>query len=93
MQHAKFIAHGNVQGVGFRNFVCRIGTHIGIVGYAKNLSGGSVEIVAEGEEEKIAQLVRRISVQFPRGIHVEKLDEVEKKEIGKSEYASFGIKF
>ena len=38
--------HGKVQGVGFRWFVARHATRLRIVGYARNLPDGSVEVVA-----------------------------------------------
>ena len=69
MQRARFIAHGRVQNVGFRDFVCRIGQSMGLAGYAKNLSDGTVEIVAEGEEEKLAEFARRLlGAKMARGI-------------------------
>ncbi len=89
----KLIAHGNVQGVGFRNFVCRIGSSLSLAGFAKNLPNGTVEIAAEGEKEKVEQFCRRIHIKLPYGIHVQKLETVEQKEIEKKNFASFGIAF
>ena len=93
MFRARFIASGRVQGVGFRDFVCRIGQSIGLSGYAKNLSDGTVEIVAEGESAKIEELARRVLVRMLNGIHVEKMEEKEKTEISKRSFASFGVKY
>jgi acylphosphatase len=87
----KLIAHGNVQGVGFRAFVIRIGESLGLAGYAKNLPGGKVEIIAEGEKEKLDDFCRRISVKLPYGIHVTELAEIERIEIKKKSFASFGV--
>jgi len=88
-----FIASGGVQGVGFRDFVCRIGESIGLSGYAKNLADGTVEIVAEGEAAKIDELARRVSVRMLNGIHVEKMENREKTEIKKRSRASFSVEF
>ena len=94
MFRACFIASGRVQGVGFRDFVCRIGQSIGLTGYAKNLPDGTVEIVAEGEEERLAEFARRLEgIKTPFGIRVEKLDEVERKKIDKKSFASFSVEF
>ena len=93
MFRARFIASGRVQGVGFRDFVCRIGPSIGLTGYAKNLADGTVEIVAEGENAKIDELARRVSVRMLNGIHVERMEEKEKVEISKRAHASFGVKY
>ena len=94
MQHIRFIASGRVQGVGFRDFACRIGASCKLVGYAKNLSDGTVEIVAEGEEEKLADFARRLSgIKTPFGISVEKLEEAEKRKISARSFASFGVEY
>ncbi|MCX6772186.1 MAG: acylphosphatase [Candidatus Micrarchaeota archaeon] len=79
--------------MGFRNFACRIGSFLSLVGYAKNLPEGTVEIVAEGTEEKIAEFKRRMLPQMQFGIHVEKLEETERKEIKKLSFASFSVKY
>ncbi|WP_252900571.1 acylphosphatase [Vulcanisaeta sp. JCM 14467] len=39
---------GNVQGVGFRPTLRRQALSLGLTGYARNLSDGSVEVVVEG---------------------------------------------
>ncbi len=83
MLHLRMIAHGNVQGVGFRAFVIRIGSSLGLVGYAKNLPGGMVEVVAEGSQEKLDEFCRRINVKQPTGISVDDLEKAEIKKIRK----------
>jgi len=90
----RFIAHGNVQGVGFRDFVCKIGNSCGLSGYAKNLEDGTVEIVAEGEEEYLAEFARRLKgIKTPLGIWVEKLEAAEKMKISARSFASFCVKY
>jgi len=93
MFRCRFIASGRVQGVGFRDFVCRVGESIGLAGYAKNLTDGTVEIVAEGEGAKIGELARRVSVRMLSGIHVKRMEEKERKEISKRSRASFGVEY
>jgi acylphosphatase len=44
----RFVVRGRVQGVGFRWFVARQASRLGVVGYARNLDDGSVEVVAQG---------------------------------------------
>jgi acylphosphatase len=51
------IISGRVQGVGFRYFVERLASQMGLVGFARNLPNGSVEAVAEGEESDLKKLL------------------------------------
>jgi acylphosphatase len=90
---ATFIASGNVQGVGFRDFACRIGASAGLVGYAKNLQDGTVEIAAEGSEAQLQELARRVSVRMPLGIHVKELREISRKEVPRRTFSSFSVRF
>ncbi|MFO7152171.1 MAG: acylphosphatase [Bacillota bacterium] len=67
------VIYGLVQGVGLRYSVLRKASELGLSGYVKNLPDGSVEMVAEGEEELIKELLEYIE----RGIRwarVEKID-------------------
>ena len=94
VQRIILIASGRVQGVGFRDFACRIGKSCHLAGYAKNLSDGTVEIVAEGEEHQLAELARRLEgIKTPFGIRVENLVEMERKKIDKMNFASFSVEF
>jgi acylphosphatase len=52
---------GKVQGVNFRAFVRNAALQLGLTGYAKNLSDGSVEVVATGEETALRLLLDRIA--------------------------------
>ena len=93
MLRVKLIASGRVEGVCFRDFVIRIGSLLSLVGYAKNLPDGTVEIVAEGDGKKIEEFKNRVHARMPLGIHVDKLDETERKEIKTVGYASFGVQY
>lgn len=57
IQRAVTMIEGWVQGVGFRFFVEDQALALGLKGYAKNLSDGRVEVVVEGEPEKIERLI------------------------------------
>lgn len=56
--------HGHVQGVGFRWWTRSRALELGLAGYAKNLSDGRVEVVAEGEQERVDALVNLLR-EFP----------------------------
>jgi acylphosphatase len=57
--------HGLVQGVGFRFFVLRNARALGLTGYVRNIPGGMVEVFAEGEKGKLAQLLRYLEENSP----------------------------
>ncbi len=57
---AHAIYKGRVQGVGFRFTAQRYANETGITGYVKNLWGGQVEIVVEGEKEKVKTFLAKI---------------------------------
>jgi len=48
---------GRVQGVGFRYFVMGEAGDLGLTGWVRNRFDGSVEVLAEGDREKLIQLV------------------------------------
>ena len=48
---------GWVQGVGYRYFVVNNALALGLRGYARNLSDGSVEVLAQGTQPKLERLL------------------------------------
>lgn len=66
---AKILVDGVVQGVGFRYFVYRNATALGLKGYAKNLLNGQVLTEVEGEVGMINELIKKIRVG-PSQAHV-----------------------
>ncbi len=51
---------GTVQGVGFRYFVRNIAKKMGVKGYVRNLPDGTVEVVAEGDEQTLRNFLKAI---------------------------------
>ena len=49
------IVRGRVQMVGFRYFVVDRAQMLGLAGWVRNADDGSVEVVAEGPEERLRQ--------------------------------------
>ncbi len=52
--------NGRVQGVGFRYTAKGVAGGFDVVGYVRNLPDGRVELVAEGEEAEINELIEEI---------------------------------
>ncbi|HUW04738.1 MAG TPA: acylphosphatase [Williamwhitmania sp.] len=57
---------GMVQGVGFRYFVKRNASKLGLSGYAKNNDDGTVLVVAEGDEADLLIMVELCKQGPPR---------------------------
>ncbi|MCX8175454.1 MAG: acylphosphatase [Candidatus Micrarchaeota archaeon] len=94
MQRIRLVVSGRVQGVGFRQFVCRISESLHLVGYAKNLADGTVEVLAEGEEEALAELEQKIrKAKSPLGIMVEGVEKLEARKIARASFASFSVAY
>ncbi len=51
------VVRGYVQGVGYRWFVEREAARLGLAGWVANRADGSVEVVAEGPDDALSQLV------------------------------------
>ena len=60
MKSIQIIVSGTVQGVFFRSNIKKKAIELGLTGYARNLSNGAVEVVAEGEYSKLNELINFI---------------------------------
>ena len=54
------VVSGIVQGVCYRAFVVREAAELGLRGVARNLPDGRVEVEAEGERQRLEQLITRL---------------------------------
>jgi acylphosphatase len=86
--HAKI--EGRVQGVGFRYFVQRKAVEFQLVGWVKNMWDRSVELVAEGDEGSLDNLLAAIH-RGPTGSNVTNV-EFSWKEY-KGEFETFKVKW
>ena len=69
-----FVVEGQVQGVGFRFFVERVATELGVNGYVCNRDDGSVEVYAVGKEAVLERLREQLE-HGPRAARVERVVE------------------
>lgn len=68
---------GKVQGVGFRWFVARNANRLRVVGYARNLNDGSVEVVAEAPDGACRAEFESLLGRGPEFAVVERVEKVE----------------
>lgn len=72
-KRAEIIVHGRVQKAGFRDLIDEAAFNLNLNGYVKNLKDGTVQVICEGEEDKVKELLEKINIQqYP--IRVEKID-------------------
>ena len=81
---------GLVQGVFFRASTRDVGKRLGLKGTVRNMTDGSVEIIAEGTEEKLNRLIK-FAKQGPPSAEV--YDVQVKWEKAKGNMSYFGISF
>ena len=66
------IVQGVVQGVGFRYFVHRYATNLGLTGRVQNLYNGDVEVEVEGERSLLESFIVEVKIGT-RSAHVKDL--------------------
>jgi acylphosphatase len=84
------IVYGYVQGVFFRAFVSRRAEELGVSGYVRNLPNDAVEVVAEGERERLEKLITYLHTG-PPAAKVERVVTNWSEYSGK--YSDFGIRY
>jgi acylphosphatase len=86
-QARRYIVRGRVQGVGFRWFVEKTASMLGIRGYVKNLDDGNVEVYAIGAESQLTELLARLW----KGPRLADVRGVEEQEAEMLRYESFFV--
>lgn len=81
-----YLVKGRVQGVGFRWFVQREASGIGLKGWVRNTDEGHVEIVAAGESEDLTEL----KAALRKGSRGSRVDAVVEHELAESEATHLG---
>jgi acylphosphatase len=74
----RVVVHGRVQGVFFRETARRRAQSAGVAGWIRNVPGGMVEAVFEGEAAAVERLVA-FCREGPRGARVEWVDVVSEE--------------
>ena len=80
---------GKVQGIGFRFTAERIAEELGVLGWARNLNDGRVELVAEASEDVLKDFLAQINTIFSRYIQ----DVDINWEAATGEFKDFGVRF
>ena len=90
MKQLHAFVSGRVQGVFFRASTCDQGQRLGLVGWAKNLRDGRVEVVAQGEQTALDAFVGYLR-QGPAAARVDQVEvRWEEPDTGLHE---FGVRY
>jgi acylphosphatase len=74
MHRLHLVIRGQVQGVGFRYFVVRHATTLGLAGWVRNRPDGAVEVEAEGPRSALEALQAGVR-RGPSAATVTEMDE------------------
>jgi len=89
-RRVRLLVSGRVQGVFFRAHTRELARGLGLSGYVRNLPDGRVEIVAEGEEAALRELVSFAH----RGPPLAQVTGVEVRwEVPTGEFSGFSIRY
>lgn len=83
----RYEVFGRVQGVGFRYFVHHTAVRLGLSGWVRNRRDGSVEALAEGSGDTLAQFREALT----EGPSMSSVTRVEEHPVGPTALASFRI--
>ena len=72
-----YLVKGRVQGVGFRWYVLREASALGLRGWVRNTSDGHVEVLATGSETQLHGLLARLK-DGSRGSRVDRIEQEER---------------
>ncbi len=84
----RFLIRGGVQGVGYRFFAQRAAAKHQVVGYVRNETDGSVEVLAEGPASDMEAFKNELAAG-PQWATVEQLEEIDLDPSGT--YTSFRV--
>ena len=83
-----FLVSGQVQGVFFRAATEAAARRLGVTGWVRNFADGSVELVACGEEAKLAELERWLWQGPPRA----RVEQVRSREAEPQTFNDFSVR-
>lgn len=87
MKTIRVFISGTVQGVFFRQFIKDNADKIGVKGYVRNLENGKVEVVIEGKDKEVSQMLQICR----KGAPYSQVKELEIEELKNQGFKEFKI--
>jgi acylphosphatase len=84
----RWLIGGTVQGVGFRYFAQKKATALGVVGWARNLEDGRVEVYAVGTPDRLSDLAAALH----GGPLMSEVHSMEEQEAAVEKHGGFSIR-
>ena len=84
----RVLVSGRVQGVFYRDSCRREAERLGVAGSASNLDDGRVEVIAEGDEGAVQELIEWCR----RGSPQSEVESVDVEDLGEGEPSSGGFR-
>jgi acylphosphatase len=81
MKTVRLYISGRVQGVGYRAWATRFAAVLGLRGWVRNRGEGSVELLATGTEDALAQMIKAAR-QGPPAARVAEVEIVDDEDDG-----------
>ncbi|MHB8301264.1 MAG: acylphosphatase [Acidobacteriaceae bacterium] len=86
----RYTVKGRVQGVGFRWYVLREASALGLRGWVRNTDAGHVELIAAGNAEQLQDLHVRLK-SGSRGSRVDRIEQEERPAVEAANLQAFEI--
>ena len=80
------VVHGRVQGVFFRDTCRRMARQIGVTGFVRNATDGTVEAVFEGDPDAVSTMVEWVH-DGPDLAEVSRVEVVVEEPVGLTDFA------
>lgn len=87
MKTLKIYISGMVQGIFFRQFIKEQADKLGIKGHVRNLENGRVEVVAEGKDKQVNEMLKICRKGSPHS----QVKELEIEKISSQDFKEFKV--
>lgn len=81
IKEVELIVRGEVQGVGYRQYVAKTGRKLKLAGFVENRKDGTVRIRCKGKEKAVLEFKRQINVKNPEGAPLIEVEDIKETQL------------